>query len=259
MDFLILLIIGLFIIIATYFSKLKKKWGLLYIFIIYLFFLLFTWYEFYLRDSYFNYSHWFIDKLKNFKFLFTIYLEFFFIFYFLFYFLIFPFQDKKNTYKEKLYFLIRDYIISFWVFIFFFLYTNIVWTYIDYYNRYKNPANFHNETYKCEDTKVKLLLEHNYRYKPIVNIHDNFYDFYKDYWVPTQHSFTNNLNNELLIKEFLITCINEKWENYYDNYIKIHWEAPILKPVIQDSFYSFIYVLSDDEVKEILNKLWITN
>lgn len=252
MDFLILLIIWLSIIIWTYFSKLKKKGGLLYIFLIYLLFLLFTWYH-----SYLDYSHWFISELKNFQSLFTIHFIYIFILYFLFYFLIFLFQDKKLTIKNKLYFLVRDYLILFWVFIFFFLYTNIVWTYIDYYNWYKNPVNFHNETYKCEGTEVKLLLEHNYKYRPIVNQYNNFYNFYKVYWVPSRYIATNHLNNELLIKEFLVTCINEKWENYYDKYIKAHWKKPYLEPVREGTWFEYDYLLSDREIDQILNRLWL--
>jgi hypothetical protein len=253
MDFFILLIIWLFIIIWTYFSKLKKKGWLLYMFLIYLLFLLFTWY-----NSYLGYSHWFIDNLKSFHFLFTWYLVYFFIFYFLLYFLIFPFQDKKLTIKNKLYFLVRDYVILFSVFIFFFLYTNIVWTYINYYNRYKNPVNFHNETYKCENTDIKLLLEHNYKYRPIVNQYNNFYDFYKIYWVPSKFIATNNLNNELLIKEFLVTCINKKWENFYDKYIIIHWKEPYLSPINEDLWYNYDYLLSKKEVGKVLDKLWVS-
>lgn len=254
MSFFILLIIGLLIILTTYFSKIKNKRWLLFIFLIYLIFLLFTWY-----DS-IHYLHWYsfvwISDFRNLKDYSVAFLVFFSIFYIILYFIGFIYFNRKLGYKKIIYFLIRDFFILFWVYLFYFFYNNIMWIYVHYYDRYKNPTNFNHETYKCENTSVKLLLEHTYKYRPIVNKYDNFYDFYKKYWKWSKWISTNQLNIKLLNNDFLSTCVNQKWENYYDKYIEIHWIEPLLK---KDKYYredlKYDYFLSDEEVEIILNNL----
>ena len=254
MSFFILLIIWLLIILTTYFSKMTNKWWLLFIFWIYLIFLLNTWY-----DSIHN-LHWYsfgwIRELRHLKEFSVVFLIFFSIFYIILYFIGFIYFKRKLGYKKIIYFFIRDFLILFWVYLFYFFYNNIAWVYVHYYDWYKNPASFHNETYECENTNIKLLLEHTYKYRPIVNQYDNFYDFYKKYWKPSILDSTNQLNIKLSNNVFLSTCINQKWESYYDKYIEIHWIEPLLN---KDKYYredfEYDYLLSDEEIEDILNNL----
>ena len=194
---------------------------------------------------------------KNDLFLVFFYLEIFFIFYFLLYFLIFPFQDKKLNLKKKLYFLWRDFIILFSVFCFFWVYNDIVWKYMKYQEWYLSEENFWGEEFICMDNSATLLLERNYRSYVIVNPHKNFYDFYKQYWKP--HSewkrLSNQLNKNLINKNYLTTCINNYWENYYKKYTQIHWSEPIYIKHDYISEDSFIDSMWEETVKNILEKL----
>lgn len=193
---------------------------------------------------------------KNDLFLVFFYLEIFFIFYFLLYFLIFPFQDKKLNLKKKLYFLWRDFIILFSVFCFFWLYNDIVWKYMKYHEWYLSEENFWWEEFICLDDSVTLLLEKNYRHPVIVNPYKNFFEFYNHFWEPIKNwkILTNKLPELLTHEDFLITCKNKKWENYYEKYIKIHGSEPYFKKQESD-YYTEIYSLSDEDQKSLLKSL----
>jgi hypothetical protein len=259
MDFIALLIIGLWIIFTTWKMKIEKKWGLLFTFLIYLSLLLYTvWVNIYfyiLHNQDFELPGAYIDNNVNYWVLSIFYLEFFFIFYFLLYFLIFPFQDKKINLKKKLYFLFRDFIILFSVFCFFWVYNDIVWKYMKYHERYLNEENFWGEEFICMDNSATLLLERNYRHEVIVNPYKNFFEFYKNYWIPQKSwiILTNKLQKKLVTKTFLITCRNNNWENYYEKYIKIHGKKPYFKYIEYKINYK--YFLDDSQVEIILEKL----
>lgn len=252
MDFFILLIIWLLIIVVTYFSKIQKKQWLLYFFWIYLVFLLYIW----LFEKSWNSS--FILESSDIGILTIFFGMFFFIFYILLYFFIFPFQDKQLTLKKKWYLLLRDSVILYWIFMFFFLYNTIAWIYSNYYQWYKNPDNFHSEIYKCEETNTKLLLEYNYQHGTILNPYKNFLEFYNNYGEIWEDGkiLINQLQKELVTEQFLTTCINKKWENYYNKYLKIHGMQPYYDENINRINLKYKkYFISDSELKEILNKL----
>lgn len=254
MDFIVLLIIWLSIIWWTYFSKLKYKYWLIFIFLIYLGFLLYTWYDLKNLNGYSR--HFFIDY-PEFQILNVLFLIFFFFCYFLIYYIIFILQNKNLNLKSKIQYLLRDFSILYLVFFFFFLYSEVAWKYKFYHNWYLDSKAFNSELYKCEWTKVNLLLEYRYKDKPIVKLYDNFYDFYVSYWKMNRFSAipTNSLNPELINKDFLQTCINKKWENYYDKYTFLYWIGIKLKSDWEYDFWVKKYFLSDEEVKNILKNL----
>lgn len=260
MDFVALLIIGLWIIFTTWKMKIEKKWGVIFIFLIYLIFLLHTgyleWNILYKYNETFTYSYNFMWFGANDLFLGIFYIEFFFIFYFLFYYLIFPFQDKKINLKKKLYFLWRDFIILFSVFCFFWGYNDVVWKYMKYHDWYLSEKNFWWEEFICLDNSVTLLLEHNYRHEVIVNPYKNFFEFYKNYWKPqkTWIILTNKLPEFLTHEDFLLTCKNKNLENYYEKYINIHGSEPYFKQKKSD-YYTEVYSLSNEEQSNIITSL----
>jgi len=254
MPYIILLIIWLLILAWTYFSPLKNKWWILYIFLIYLGFLLYTWYDAWLESISFYSALFFLDW-RDIGFIFVVFFEFFFICYLLLYFLIFILFNKKISNKFKIYLLFRDFFVLLIVYLFFFAYNDIVWKYGYYYDWYKNPEFFHDDVYICEDTNLKLIMDYRYNHNPIVNPYDNYFEFYLNFGNKDNPALVNKLNNELLIKDFLVTCKNKLWENYYDNYEKIHNSKISLKKEFSPKWLDYKYVLSNEEVKNILEKL----
>ena len=264
MDFIVLLIIWLWIIFTTWKTKIEKKGWLLFIFLIYLIFLLWTWYmEFdyvkFILWNKFIYSFSFSDMnssaIIDFE-LFIAYLIFFWIFYIIIYAFYSLFLNKKIILKKKIYFFLRDFIILFLVFCFFWVYNDIVWKYIKYHDWYKNPDNFWWEEFVCLDNSVTLLLEQNYRHPVIVNPYNNFYEFYKHFWEPIKNGtiLTNKLPELFTHEDFLITCKNKKWENYYEKYRSVHGSEPYHE-VQKNNYFTEKYSLSDNDQSNLFKSL----
>lgn len=168
--------------------------------------------------------------------------------------------NKKNelTLRKKSYFILRNCIIIFIAFITYFSVIDISIIYSKYYDWYKDPAHFSGQIYTCIDKDTKLILEKKYKHHPIVNPYDNFIEFYKNYWVGSPYYptiLTNMLSSELINWDYLKSCINSRWENYYDNYFIAHWEKP---KYLYDNNHSqrsnYLPSHSTEEIKKI-NKL----
>ena len=181
--------------------------------------------------------------------------------YYIFIYWFYNYFNKKNKLRlgEKYYFILRNFTIIFSALIIYFSIIDISIIYSKYYEWFKSPENFSGQTYTCIDKNTKLILEKNYKHHPIVNPYDNFIDFYKNYWVSSPNYpmvITNRLSPELINWDFLKSCINEKWENYYDNYFITHWVKPVY---IQDMWYSSWYndipSHSTEEIKNIYKLL----
>lgn len=246
MDFLVLVIIWLWIFFTTYKLKIEKKWGLLFILFMYVIFLwysgLFQWWNTAFQDRSFLYSQWLIWNVFDL----SAYLLFYVIFYVLWYSIIFLFKDKELLTKNKYYYFFRDSIILFSVFLFFCLYIDVFWKYKLYNEWYVSEENFWGEEYICMDNSAVLLLQRRDKHKIILNPYKNFLDFYDKYgWY-----MSNTLPEKLVTQDYLTTCMNSKRENYYHNYYKLHNTLPVFRKP-----YSNKYILEDFQVEEILEKL----
>ncbi len=172
-------------------------------------------------------------------FIFWIFIIYLWILYLLGSFINYIFYLKKNKPKinfskqffikifDKFAYLYRDiFVIGFFI-VFSVIASDMTNLYTKYYNWYKNPDNFTNQTYICEDN-TKLILEQKYRHHPIINPYNSFIDFYKQYWKEGPHGWyeINQLHPDTINQNYLQNCISQNGNNYFDEYLRIHWEKP---------------------------------
>lgn len=253
MDFYILLIVLFCIIICVLFWKIEEKKWLISFLWVYLFLLIFSYQSIWFHYMYvyweFIYSEMMMqDLIQSYmvSYLIIFYCSLFFIFYFLCYFLYFIWKKKNIDIKKKIYILIRDFITLGIIFLLFWVYVDAMWKYSKYYSWYLNPQIFWWEEFICMDESVTLILDRTHPHPVIVNPYNNYFDFYKKYW----WYMSNTLPKELIRDDFLQTCINKNWENYYEKYYYLYGKYPSASKPYRDK-----YILNGVQIEEIVTKL----
>ncbi len=149
-----------------------------------------------------------------------------FLYSFLYFFLHDSYFIKKSSTKKFFYFL-RDIFLSIFI-LSVSLFINDIWKmYSHYHNWYKNPDFFTEQVYDCNDN-TKLILDIRNPHHPVKNPHNNFFNFYENYGKPLWYLDLklNQLHPEKINQNYLQNCISENGTNYFDEYVRIHWEKP---------------------------------
>ncbi len=191
-------------------------------------FLLYYW-EFQYETHFWNYNYNFIDSITGeyiFSWIWFVVIAVIFILSFLYFFVTDSYFIKESSSKKFFYFL-RDIFVSILVICLSLFINDILKMYSHYHNWYKNPDFFTDQTYICED-KTKLILDIRSPHHPVKNPHNNFFDFYDNYWKPLWdlEYEINQLHPDKMNQNYLQNCISQNGNNYFDEYLRIHWEKP---------------------------------
>lgn len=215
---IIIFLFSIFFIIFFIFNKSSRKENFIYTiyFFINIFFIYIEWalmFHSNLNEGYTAYFYGFI-----FYFYYIIWL-------YIFHFILLWNKNFTGTFLQKTLYFFRDIILIFWLYLSFTSSAYLSNLFISYNNWDKiNHYQIH-EIYTCEDNKNIILNSSDYSIQS-VNPYENFINFI-NYYRQDFKKFDKQ-NHQMFLhkkyKNYLQNCISQNGTNYFDEYVRIHWE-----------------------------------